>query len=140
MTEGRPRIFIVDDDEAFSRSLARLVKSAGFDVEASSAREFLEREIYTGTSCLLLDVRMPGMTGPDLQQELLRRNNLIPIVFLTAHGDTRTGIEAMKRGAVDFLLKPVDEESLFDAIERALDQDEQRKGKRPAVASKDTNT
>ncbi len=140
VNDERPRIFIVDDDEAFSRSLARLVGSAGFDAEQLGAQEFLERDIYTGTSCLLLDVRMPGLTGPDLQRELLRRNNLMPIVFLTALGDTRTGIEAMKRGAVDFLLKPVDEESLFDAIERALDQDEQRKGKRPAVVSEDTNT
>ncbi len=133
MTEGRPRIFIVDDDEAFSRSLARLIGSAGFDVETLGARQFLEREIYTGTSCLLLDVRMPGLTGPDLQQELLSRNILMPIVFLTAHGDTRTGIEAMKNGAVDYLLKPVDEEALFDAIDRALDQDVQIK--KAALAS-----
>ncbi len=108
-----------------------MVGSAGFDVEQLGAREFLEREIYTGTSCLLLDVRMPGLTGPELQQELLRRNILMPIVFLTAHGDTRTGIEAMKSGAVDYLLKPVDEESLFDAIERALDQDVQTKRASP---------
>ncbi len=122
MHEERRRVFIVDDDEAFSRSLARLIRSAGFDVETLGARQFLEREIYTGTSCLLLDVRMPGLTGPDLQQELLSRNILMPIVFLTAHGDTRTGIEAMKNGAVDYLLKPVDEEALFDAIDRALDR------------------
>jgi len=121
--EERPRIFVVDDDEAFSRSLARLLRSAGFDVETFDAQQFLERDVYTGTSCLLLDVRMPGLTGPDLQRELSSRNNLIPIVFLTAHGDTRTGIEAMKNGAVDYLLKPVDEECLLDAIERALDQD-----------------
>ena len=99
------------------------MRSAGFDVETFDAQQFLQRDIYTGTSCLLLDVRMPGMTGPDLQRELSRGNNLIPIVFLTAHGDTRTGVEAMKNGAVDYLLKPVDEESLLDAIERALDQD-----------------
>ncbi len=123
MPEDRPRIFIVDDDEAFSRSLARLIRSAGFDAETLSAQQFLEREIYAGTSCLLLDVRMPGLTGPEFQQELCSRNLLIPLVFLTAHGDTRTGVEAMKAGAVDYLLKPVDEESIFDAIERALGQD-----------------
>ncbi len=127
MNEERSRIFIVDDDEAFSRSLARLIRSAGFDVEILSAQQFLEGEIYTGTSCLLLDVRMPGMTGPDLQRELSSRNIRIPIVFLTAHGETRTGVEAMKSGAVDYLLKPVDEESLFDAIGRALDQDVRQK-------------
>jgi FixJ family two-component response regulator len=127
VSEERARIFIVDDDEAFSRSLARLIRSAGFDVETLGAQEFLEREIYTGTSCLLLDVRMPGLTGPDLQQEMLKRNILMPIVFLTAHGDTRTGVEAMKSGAIDYLMKPVDEESLFDAVERALDRDVQIK-------------
>ena len=123
MNEERPKIFIVDDDEAFSRSLARLIGSAGFHVETLGAREFLERETYEGPSCLFLDVRMPGMTGLDLQQELLSRNILMPIVFLTALGDTRTRNEAMKGGAVDYLLKPVDEESIFDAIERALGQD-----------------
>ena len=123
MNEERPKIFIVDDDEAFSRSLARLIRSAGFHVETLGAREFLERETYEGPSCLFLDVRMPGMTGLELQQELLSRNILMPIVFLTALGDTRTRNEAMKGGAVDYLLKPVDEESLFDAIERALGQD-----------------
>ena len=104
-----------------------MIRSAGLDAEPLSARQFLERKTYTGTSCLLLDVRMPGLTGLDLQQELVSRDILTPIVFLTAHGDTRTGVEAMKNGAVDYLLKPVDEESLFDAIERALDQDVQIK-------------
>ena len=123
MNEERPKIFIVDDDEAFSRSLARLIRSAGFHVETLGAREFLERETYEGPSCLFLDVRMPGMTGLELQQELLSRNILMPIVFLTALGDTRTRNEAMKGGAIDYLLKPVDEEILFGAIERALGQD-----------------
>ncbi len=123
MNEKRPKIFIVDDDEAFSRSLARLVRSAGFHVETLGAQEFLEREPCEGPSCLLLDVRMPGMTGLDLQRELSSRNILTPIVFLTALGDTRTRMEAMKGGAVDYLLKPVDEEILFDAIERALGRD-----------------
>ena len=132
MNKKRPRIFIVDDDEAFSKSLARLMRSVGYDVEVFlDAREFLKREIYTGTSCLLLDVRMPGMTGPDLQRELSSRNILMPIVFLTALGDTTTGVTAMKDGAVDFLLKPVDEESLFNAIDRALDRDVQIKKKAP---------
>ncbi len=124
------RIFIVDDDEAFGRSLARLVRSVGFEVETfMTAREFLEREVYTGTSCLLLYVRMPGLTGPDLQQELSKREIQPPIVFLTALGDATTSAKAMKRGAVDYLLKPVDETSLFDAIERALEHDVEAKRK-----------
>ena len=106
-----------------------MIRSAGYDVETASAREFLEREIYAGSSCLLLDVRMPGLTGLDLQQELMSRDVRMPVVFLTALGDPRTSVEAMKNGAVDYLLKPVDEEDLFDAIERALDQDARTKNK-----------
>ena len=129
MNEEHPKIFIVDDDEAFSRSLARLIRSAGFHVETLGAQQFLERETYEGPSCLFLDVRMPGMTGLELQQELVSRNILMPIVFLTALGDTRTRNEAMKCGAVDYLLKPVDEESVFGAIERALAHgDDPRRG------------
>jgi FixJ family two-component response regulator len=128
MSNNVTKIFIVDDDKAFSRSLARLVKSIGLEVETfSSANEFLERETYTDPCCLLLDVRMPGLTGPDLQKELANRHNSIPIVFLTAHGDVPTGIKAMKSGAVDFLLKPVEEKNLFEAIDRALDKDAQIK-------------
>jgi len=123
MSETVTKIFIVDDDATFCKSLARLVQSIGFDVETfASAQEFLEREAYQGPCCLLLDVRMPGLTGPELQQELAKRNNLIPIVFLTGHGDVPTGIKAMKDGAIDFLLKPVAEKNLFETIDRALDK------------------
>jgi FixJ family two-component response regulator len=124
--KNTPRIFIVDDDKKFNKSLARLVKSIGFDVESFfSANEFLEREPYEGISCLLLDVRMPGLTGPDLQKELTKRNISLPIVFLTAHGDVPTSVNAMKDGAVDFLLKPVEEKKLFEAVDKALDKDAQ---------------
>jgi FixJ family two-component response regulator len=126
MTKNTPRIFIVDDDKKFNKSLARLVKSIGFDAESFfSANEFLEREPYEDISCLLLDVRMPGLTGPALQEELSKRNISLPIVFLTAHGDVPTSVDAMKGGAVDFLLKPVEEKKLFDAIDKALDRDAQ---------------
>ena len=124
MTRTKPRVFIVDDDAAFSKSLSRLIKSAGFEVETFlSAQEFLQRKVYKGTSCLLLDVRMPGLSGPDLQQELAKRTISMPIIFLTAHGDTPTGVKAMKDGAEDFLLKPVEEGQLFEAIEKAMDKD-----------------
>lgn len=130
MSKTDTRIFIVDDDAKFCKSLARLVKSIGYDVELfSSAKDFLEREPFDGTSCLLLDVRMPGLTGPDLQEELNKRNISIPIIFLTAHGDTPTGVKAMKDGAVDFLLKPIEEHALFEAIDEALDKDVQYKKK-----------
>ena len=123
MSKADARILIVDDDAKFCMSLARLVKSIGYDVELfSSAKDFLERQHFEGTSCLLLDVRMPGLTGPDLQAELNERNISIPIIFLTAHGDTPTGVKAMKDGAVDFLLKPIEEHALFEAIDNALDK------------------
>ena len=130
MSKANVMIFIVDDDAKFSNSLARLVKSIGYDAELfSSAKEFLGREHFEGTSCLLLDVRMPGLTGPDLQEELNKRNISIPIIFLTAHGDTPTGVKAMKDGAIDFLLKPIEERALFEAIDKALDKDAQFKKK-----------
>jgi len=130
MSKTGTRIFIVDDDAKFRKSLTRLVRSIGYDVELfSSAKDFLEREPFDGTSCLLLDVRMPGLTGPDLQEELKKRNISIPIIFLTAHGDTPTGVKAMKDGAVDFLLKPFEERALFEAIDKALDKDVQYKKK-----------
>jgi FixJ family two-component response regulator len=116
MSKTSPRIFIVDDDIPFSRSLAILVESVGYEVEAyTSAEEFLETRPYEGPSCLLLDVRMPGLTGPVLQRELARRNITIPVVFLTAHGDVPTGVKAMK------------DEKLFEAIDTALDKDIQLK-------------
>ena len=123
MSNAEARIFIVDDDAQFCRSLARLVKSIGYDVGLfSSAKDFLEREPFEGPGCLLLDVRMPELTGPDLQAELNQRDMFIPIIFLTAHADTPTGVKAMKDGAVDFLLKPVEEQALFEAIDNALDK------------------
>lgn len=128
MSKKLPLIFIVDDDKAFLKSLQRLVKSVGFEVETfNSAKEFLQRKVYAGPSCLLLDVRMPGLTGPDLQNELSKRNNNLPVIFLTAHGDTPTGIKAMKEGAVDFLLKPIEENALFEAIDKAIDKNAQER-------------
>ena len=131
MSEADTRIFIIDDDAKFRKSLARLVKSIGYDVESfASARAFLEREPFDGPSCLLLDVRMPGLTGPELQAALNERDVSIPIIFLTGHGDTPTGVTAMKDGAVDFLLKPIEEQALFAAIDSAIDRDAQIKKQR----------
>lgn len=124
----KSKIFVVDDDTKFNKSLERLVKSIGFEVETyTSAEEFLERRPYEGPSCLLLDVQMPGLTGPVLQRELANRNSTLPVIFLTAHADVPTGIKAMKEGAIDFLLKPVEEKKLFAAIDTALDKQMQLK-------------
>lgn len=117
---GGPTVFVVDDDLSLRRSITRLLKAAGFNPEAyGSAQEFLARPPFGGVGCVLLDVQMPGLSGPELQSELLSRGVALPVVFLTAHGDLPTGIQAMKSGAVDFLQKPVDDEVLISAVHEA---------------------
>jgi len=115
-------VFLVDDDASVRRALGRLIKSAGHNVQTfPSAREFLGTK--TGSeeaACLVLDVRMPGLTGMDLQRELQTVNRNVPIVFITGHGDIPMSVKAMKAGAVDFLSKPVKDTDLLRAIERAI--------------------
>jgi FixJ family two-component response regulator len=116
-------VFIVDDDASVRRALTRLIKSAGYPVQAfASARDFLEywRANDQNPGCLVLDVRMPGLSGLDLQHELQAANTLLPIIFITGHGDIPMSVKAMKEGAVDFLPKPVTEKDLLRAIEQAL--------------------
>lgn len=116
-------IFVVDDDSAVRSGLARLIRSAGWNVEPiASAHEFLERAPTAGTGCVVLDVHMPDMTGPELYERLIESGISIPVIFLTGHGDVNTGVRAMKKGAVDFLLKPVDDEVLLKAIEQAVER------------------
>jgi FixJ family two-component response regulator len=117
-------IFVVDDNPSVRKSLTRIVTSAGYAVEAfASAEDFLTREPFVGPCCVVLDVRMPGLTGLDLQETLARSGRRMPIVFMTGHGDISMSVTAMKRGAVDFLTKPFDAESLLEAIERAVAKD-----------------
>ena len=131
VVEARPRhamtpstIFVVDDDPSARKSLTRLVASAGYAVEAfASAGDFLTHEPFARPCCVLLDVRMPGLNGLDLQETLARSGHQVPIVFMTGHGDISMSVTAMKRGAVDFLTKPFDVESLLEAIERAVTKD-----------------
>jgi len=114
-------VSVVDDDPSVRRSLARLVKAAGYKVEAfASAREFLARPPEEGPACLLLDVRMPGLTGLDLQETLAIAAHSTSIIFITGYRDVRASVKAMKAGAVDFLTKPVDDQELLGAIERAV--------------------
>jgi FixJ family two-component response regulator len=116
-----PLVFIVDDDPSVRKSLARLIRAARFDVEAfASAREFLTRPPYDGPCCLVLDVRMPGLTGLELQETLATAGQRLCIVFITGYGDVRASVKAMKGGAIDFLIKPVNDQDLLDAIERAV--------------------
>ena len=115
-------VFLVDDDPSVRRALTRLIKAAGHRVEAfASAREFLDRNPDADSpACLVLDVRMPGLTGLDLQRELQGSNGALPIVFITGHGDIPMSVKAMKAGAVDFLSKPVHDADLLRAIKQAL--------------------
>jgi RNA polymerase sigma factor (sigma-70 family) len=116
-------VYLVDDDPSVRKALTRLVRSAGYVVQAfPSARDFLESVCITDESsgCLILDIRMPGLSGLDLQHELQVANSVLPIIFITGHGDIPMSVRAMKEGAVDFLPKPVKDEDLLSAIESAL--------------------
>ena len=114
-------VTVVDDDESVRESLPDLLRLCGFAVEAfSSGEAFLASEVVSRTSCLLLDVAMPGMSGPELQHELTRRRQTIPIVFITANGDTAVRPRLLARGAVECLFKPFSEADLLDAVEAAL--------------------
>ena len=116
-----PLIHVVDDDASFRTSLLRLLSSAGFDAMAyASTGDFLLNFSVDRPGCIVLDVRMPGPSGLDLQQALHNQQTTLPIVFLTGNADLPSGIQAMKAGAVDFLSKPVEPEVLFDAVRRAL--------------------
>jgi FixJ family two-component response regulator len=124
MTETKPIVFVVDDDLSVRRSTERLIRSIGLEVQTfTSAREFLKNPRPKGPACLVLDVRMPGLSGMDLQRELDRSEIHIPIIFITAHGDIPMSVRAMKAGAVEFLTKPFRSRSLLDAIRAAIDRD-----------------
>ena len=117
----RSLVSIVDDDESVRESLPDLVRQFGFAAEAfSSAEAFLASDVVSETRCLLLDIAMPGMSGPDLQQELMHRDHSIPIVFITASGDRTMRLRLLAQGAVDCLFKPFSEAALLDALNTAL--------------------
>ena len=116
-----PLVAIVDDDELFRRSVARLVRSAGFRVQAfGSAEDFLEGGDLIQTACAILDIRLPGMNGLDLQRRLITRPRPMPIVFVTAHEDAVMRANALSAGAIAFLNKPFDDSALLDALDRAI--------------------
>jgi FixJ family two-component response regulator len=122
--QREPTVFVVDDDEAVRNSLRLLLKSMGMpSVIHGSAEEFLAGYDPDQPGCIVLDVRMPGMSGPELQDELSRRGAIIPVIFVTGHGDVQMAVEAMQHGAVDFLQKPFSDKELTDRIQRALAAD-----------------
>jgi FixJ family two-component response regulator len=117
-------VYVVDDDKGFLRSLDRLLRAAGYGVRTfSSARDFLASPRAAPPGCLLLDLRMPGVSGLELQQQLATSGSELPIVFLSGHAEFHAGVRAMKGGAVDFLAKPFTEEELLAAVATALDRD-----------------
>lgn len=124
MGEADSIVFVVDDDPSFRRSAERLIRLAGFKVQAfGSAGEFLAAKRPDEPSCLVVDVRMPGLSGLDLQRELAKAGVVLPIIFVTGHGDIPMSVQAMKAGAVEFLTKPFRDKKLLDAIDEALKRD-----------------
>jgi FixJ family two-component response regulator len=121
---GAPLVVIVDDDAAVREALGDLVLSSGYEsLSFASTRELLDSDALDHPGCLVLDVRMPGASGLDLQQQLMRSGNPKPVIFLTGHGDIPMTVQAMKAGAVDFLTKPVRDQTLLDAIAAAIARD-----------------
>ncbi len=124
MSQPSPIVFVIDDDASMRKSLSRLLRSAGYTTEIlSSAEDFIVREHFDGIGCVLLDVEMPGLSGMELQEELSKAEYSMPIIFITGHGDIPMSVQAMKKGAVDFLTKPFDDKQLLQAVERALERD-----------------
>ena len=124
MTDERTTVFIIDDDPSARRGLSRMVRAAGMTVEEyGSALEFLERKHYDGYGCIILDVKMPEMNGLELQEELVKADYSMPIIFISGHGDVPMTARAMKKGAVDFLTKPVDRDHLLKVINESLARD-----------------
>jgi RNA polymerase sigma factor (sigma-70 family) len=124
----KPTVFIVDDDAAIRFAMQALMDSVNLDHEIfSSADEFLGKVTEQRPGCLVLDIRMPGLGGLELQEELIKRGNTLPIIFITGHGDVPMAVEAMQKGAVDFIQKPFRDQELLDRIREALETDEERR-------------
>ena len=124
MREERPTVFVVDDDASMRDALKNLFRSVGLNVETFGvAQEFLSRERSKGPGCLVLDVRLPGLSGLDVQRQLADANIQIPIIFITGHGDIPMSVRAIKAGAVEFLTKPFRDQDLLDAVQQAIDRD-----------------
>ena len=135
MSEERAVVFVVDDDESMRRSLASLIRSVGLEARVfSSPHEFMCAERLEAPGCLVLDVRLPGMSGLAFQEELSKAGVALPIIFITGHGDVPMTVRAMKAGAVEFLTKPFDEQALLDAMHAAIERDRQRRRKAAALA------
>jgi len=128
-------VFVIDDDESIREALKSLIRSVGLSVETfASAQDFLESSRPDVPSCLILDVRMPGLSGLDLQRDLAEAHIHVPIIFITGHGDIPMSVRAMKAGAVEFLTKPFRDQDLLDAIQQALERDRQARSQQAGTA------
>jgi FixJ family two-component response regulator len=128
MTQDRSAVFVIDDDASMRRSLDSLLRSVSLDVHLfASAQEFMRATRPDVPGCLLLDVRLPGMSGLAFQQELAKAGIALPVIFITGHGDVPMTVRAMKAGAADFLTKPFEEQALLDAVDAAIERDRARR-------------
>jgi FixJ family two-component response regulator len=136
VTDPRPVVFVIDDDESMRAALENLLSSVGLEVRLfASPREFLSAKRPEAPGCLVLDVRLPDMSGLAFQEDLAKRGICLPIVFITGHGDVPMTVRAMKAGAVEFLTKPFDHQMLLDAIHSAIERDRLRRGAAASQAS-----
>lgn len=136
MTEASPIVFVVDDDPSVGRAIKRLVESVGLKVaQFGSAQQFLHSERPDAPSCLVLDVRLPGISGLDFQHQLAEAGIHIPVIFVTAHGDIPMTVRAMKAGAVEFLTKPFRDQDLLDAVQVGLERDRARRQKEAGITT-----
>jgi FixJ family two-component response regulator len=135
MGEANPSVLVIDDDPEFRDSVARLLRTVGLHArQFSSVPDFLKADPPDGPTCLVLDVRMPGRSGLELQRDLAAANRQVPIIFITAHADVPMTVQAMKGGAIEFLTKPFRDQDLLDAVEAGLARDQARREGDRAVA------
>ena len=136
MVSANPTVLVVDDDPALLESIGLLLESLGLDARLfASIPDFLKSNPPDGPSCLVLDVRLPGQSGLDLQRELTAANRELPVIFITGHGDIPMSVQAMKGGAIEFLTKPFRDQDLLDAIQLGLSRDRVRRAKETALTS-----
>src|SRR6516165_5757278 len=136
MDEANPSVLVIDDDSEFRDSVARLLRTIGLNTrQFSSVPDFLKADPPTGPTCLVLDVRMPGRSGLELQRDLAAANRQVPIIFITAHADVPMTVQAMKGGAIEFLTKPFRDQDLIDAVEAGLARDRARRERDRALVA-----
>src|ERR1700756_3851930 len=135
MLDATPTVLVIDDDVDLRDSLGRLLRSVGMNAKLfASVPDFLKSELPEGPSCLVLDVRLPGQSGLEFQRELVAAGRELPIIFITGHGDIPMSVQAMKGGAIEFLMKPVRDQELLDAIQLGLTRDRARRENESALA------